>query len=139
METTFTLHPRLVADTALIADWPLCRVLLTNDKRFAWIVLVPRQTGLTELFDLDEASRTILMNEIARAATKLKSWAMAHGGCDKINIGIIGNIVPQLHIHVVARTKSDAAWPAPVWGSGQSLPYAVGEFSSLAAEFRDSL
>ena len=136
---SFELHPRLEADTNFALDWPLCRVLLMNDKRFPWIVLVPRRTGLTELFDLDEAARATLMSEIARAGTKLKSWAIAHGGCDKINIGIIGNVVPQLHIHVVARNKSDAAWPAPVWGSGQSLPYGAAVLTKLAAELRDFL
>jgi diadenosine tetraphosphate (Ap4A) HIT family hydrolase len=135
----FTLHPRLLADAAIIADWPLSSVLLMNDKRFPWIVLVPRREGLIELFDLDDSSRITLMSEIARAGSKLKSWAKNHGGCDKINIGIIGNLVPQLHIHVVARKKNDSAWPGTVWGSGQSLPYGTGDLSRLAAEFRDSL
>ncbi len=128
-----------MADAAFIADWPLSRVLLMNDKRFAWLVLVPRREGLVELFDLDEDSCATLMSEIARTGSKLKRWANEHGGCDKINVGIIGNLVPQLHIHVVARRQDDAAWPAPVWGKGQSLPYGDVELSRLVAELRDFL
>jgi diadenosine tetraphosphate (Ap4A) HIT family hydrolase len=135
----FMLHPRLMADTAVIADWPLSRVLLMNDKRFPWIVLVPRRPELTDLLDLEEPARAALMGEIGRVGSKLKSWAKEHGGCDKINVGVIGNLVPQLHVHVVARTRGDAAWPGTVWGSGQSLPYGAAELSKLVAEFRDLL
>src|SRR5215467_12550506 len=124
---TFTLHPKLLADTAQITDWPLSRVLLMNDSRFAWIVLVPRRAELNDVIDLDEGARAMLMREIGLAGTKLKAFAKDRGGCDKLNIGIIGNIVPQLHVHVVARKKGDAAWPGTVWGSGQSLPYDAAE------------
>ena len=114
----FVLHPRLMADTAVIVDWSLSRVLLMNDKRFPWIVLVPRRPNVVELFDLDETSRDELTTEIARAAERLKGWASAsHGGADKINVGMIGNLVPQLHVHVVARKKGDAVWPGTVWGA----------------------
>ena len=104
----FVLHPRLMADTAVIVDWSLSRVLLMNDKRFPWIVLVPRRPNVVEFFDLDETSRAQLTNEIARAGERLKGWARTHGGADKINVGMIGNLVPQLHVHVVARKKGDA-------------------------------
>jgi diadenosine tetraphosphate (Ap4A) HIT family hydrolase len=133
----FTLHPRLMAETALIADWPLSRVLLMNDRRFPWILLVPRRADLSEVFDLDEGARTALMGEIARVGARLKAWAKEHGGCDKINVGVVGNLVPQLHVHVVARRRGDAAWPAAVWGGGQSLPYGAAELSKLVAEVRD--
>jgi diadenosine tetraphosphate (Ap4A) HIT family hydrolase len=132
----FALHPRLSADTAAIADWPLSRVLLMNDKRFPWIVLVPRRADLFDITDLDEAARATLMGEVGRVAGKLKTWATDHGGCTRINVGVIGNIVPQLHIHVVARVKGDPAWPGVVWGAGQSVPYGAGELSKLVAEFR---
>src|SRR5215467_14494469 len=98
----FVLHPRLMADTTVVVDWTLSRVLLMNDKRFPWLVLVPRRPDLVELFDLDEAARAHLTSEISRAGEKLKVWAKSKGGGDKINIGMIGNQVPQLHIHVVA-------------------------------------
>ena len=132
----FALHPRLMADTAVIADWPLSRVLLMNDKRYPWIVLVPRRPDLFDIADLDDAARLTLMGEIGRVGVKLKAWAVDHGGCTRINVGIIGNIVPQLHIHVVARVKGDAAWPGVVWGAGQSVPYGAAELSHLVAEFR---
>jgi diadenosine tetraphosphate (Ap4A) HIT family hydrolase len=133
---SFVLHPRLMADTAAIVDWPLSRVLLMNDRRFPWIVLVPRRAGLAELPDLDAATQVVLMSEIGRAAALLRAWAKDHGGCDRINVGMIGNIVPQLHIHVVARRHDDAAWPGVVWGAGQSLPYGADELPGRIAEFQ---
>ena len=135
----FVLHPRLVADSAAIVDWSLSRVLLMNDKRFPWVVLVPRRPDLVELFDLDLASRTLLMNEIARAAERLKRWASAHGGADKINVGIIGNMVPQLHVHVVARRRDDCVWPGTVWGAGPAEHYGAAELMRVLGEMRDTL
>ena len=136
---TFTLHPRLAADTAVIVDWPLSRVLVMNDSRFVWIVLVPRRSDVSELFDLDDASRSILTNEIVRVAQRIKAWAYTRGACDKINIGMIGNLVPQLHVHVVARNRGDAAWPGTVWGVGKAIPYRAAELSRVVAELRDVL
>jgi diadenosine tetraphosphate (Ap4A) HIT family hydrolase len=133
---TFVLHLRLAADTVHIADWSLSRVQLMNDKRYPWIVLVPRRAEIIELFDLDEAARATLMSEIAYAGAKLKAWTKARGGCDKINVGMIGNIVPQLHVHIVARTKTDAVWPAPVWGKGEPIPYAAVELERIVASLR---
>jgi diadenosine tetraphosphate (Ap4A) HIT family hydrolase len=115
----FILHARLEADTAFVCDWPLCRVLLMNDARFPWLILVPRVGGVEEVFDLGSKARASLIEEIARAGTALKQWADAR----KINVGTLGNMVPQLHIHVVARTPGDAAWPDPVWGTGTPEPY----------------
>ena len=135
----FVLHPRLMADTAVIADWSLSRVLVMNDKRFAWIVLVPRRSDVSEIFDLDEASRAVLTSEIARVAERIKAWARIRGACDKVNIGMIGNLVPQLHVHVVARAKGDAAWPGTVWGVGQAVPYGAAELSRVVTELRDTL
>jgi diadenosine tetraphosphate (Ap4A) HIT family hydrolase len=116
---SFVLHPRLAADTAALAEWPLCSVLLMNDARFPWLVLVPRIANASELFDLAEAEQKQLAGELARAAHGLKEIT----GADKINIGALGNLVPQLHWHVVARTRSDSAWPGPVWSSGAAIPY----------------
>ena len=136
---TFSLHPKLLEDTAFVADWPLSRVLLLNDRRYPWIVLVPRQPALAELLDLPESARLVLMGEIGRAAAGLRRWAQAHGGCDRVNVGMIGNIVPQLHVHIVARRKDDAAWPGVVWGSGQSLPYDPAGRDARIEQFRDFL
>src|SRR5689334_19074559 len=106
----FFLHPKLAADTVFLADWSLSTVLLMNDGRFPWIILVPRRVGVNEIFDLPEIDRAVIMGEIVRAGENLKAWARLHRGCDKINIGGLGNIVSQLHIHVVARSEGDAAW-----------------------------
>ena len=135
----FVLHPRLMADTAGIADWSLSRVLLMNDKRFPWIVLVPRRPELGEFFDLDEPARGVLTGEIARVGERLKNWTKARGACDRINVGMIGNMVPQLHVHIVARVRGDSAWPGTVWGVGQAVHYGAAELSRIVGELRDIL
>ena len=113
---SFTLHPRLAADTSFIADWPLCRVLLMEDARYFWLVLVPRRDDVTEITDLFAQDRALLMEETARAGQIIKGDA-------KLNIGALGNLVPQLHLHVVARHPGDPAWPGPVWGHSPAQPY----------------
>lgn len=115
----FELDPRLAKDTVFVADWHLCRVLLMDDAQFPWLVLVPRRTGLVEIDDLDEVDSTRLMHEIQRAMKTLRGVVE----CDKINVGALGNIVCQLHVHVVARRKDDPAWPGPVWGHGPAHHY----------------
>src|SRR5215467_5024562 len=135
----FVLHPRLMADTTVVVDWKLSRVLLMNDKRFPWLILVPRRPDLSEIFDLDEAGRIQLMAEITRAGEKLKAWGRARGCGDKINVANIGNMVPQLHVHVVARGKGDPAWPGTVWNAGAAVPYGAAEISRVTAELRDFL
>jgi diadenosine tetraphosphate (Ap4A) HIT family hydrolase len=129
--TTFTLHPRLAADTVFVADWGLSRVLLMNDACYPWLILVPRVAGAVEIFDLFHTDRTTLMEEIARAAQALKSIS----GAQKINVGALGNLVPQLHVHVVARSAGDAAWPGPVWGQGSAVPYEESARVALIAKF----
>ncbi|HVP83146.1 MAG TPA: HIT family protein [Rhizomicrobium sp.] len=115
----FILHPRLEADTAFIADFALSRVLAMNDARYPWLILVPRREHLSEIHDLAAADRATLIEEIARAGDALKTFSKAA----KINVGALGNLVPQLHIHIVARHSGDAAWPGPVWGQGTPVPY----------------
>ncbi len=112
------LHPRLAADTELVCDWPLCRVLLMNDARYFWLILVPRRDGLTEITDLTPQERAILMEETARAGQIIKA-----AGAAKLNIAALGNQVPQLHMHVIGRAPGDPAWPNPVWGRGEAAPY----------------
>lgn len=118
-EARFELDPRLARDTVFVADWQLCRVLLMDDAQFPWLVLVPRRADAVELDDLDEHDRTRLMHEIQRAMKTLRAVA----DCDKLNVGALGNIVRQLHVHVVARRKDDPAWPGPVWGHGPAHHY----------------
>jgi len=131
----FTLHPRLAADTVFVEDWSLSRVLLMNDARYAWLVLVPRRAALVELHDLASADRAVLGEELARAGQGLKTLAAAA----KINTGALGNIVPQLHIHVVARSPDDPAWPGPVWGHSPAEPYSAADLEQRLARLRGRL
>jgi diadenosine tetraphosphate (Ap4A) HIT family hydrolase len=132
---TFQLDPRLAADTFPLGDLALCRVLLMNDSRFPWLILVPRRAGLSEIFDLAAPERAVLIEEAALAGERLK----ALDGADKINIGALGNMVPQLHIHVVARFAGDAAWPGPVWGAGQASPYPPATAARWVENLRRAL
>ena len=109
----FILHPKLAADTHLIGDLSLCRVLLMNNRHFPWLILVPRREGMRELFDLSELDYHTALEETRHVASQLHIMTCA----DKINIAALGNMVEQLHIHIVARFKDDAAWPQPVWNS----------------------
>ena len=129
---TWSLHPQLAQDTSNIGDLPLARVLLMNDANYPWLVLVPRRAHVVEIIDLDEEQQELLMREIALLAGVLKDVT----GCDKLNIAAIGNIVPQLHVHVVARRRDDAAWPRPVWGAAPARPYEPSEREALIAAVR---
>lgn len=115
----FSLHPQLERDTVLIGDLALSRVLLMNDANYPWLTLVPRRVGAVEIVDLPEDDRAGLMREIALVSTALKALT----ACEKLNIAAIGNLVPQLHVHIVARRQSDPAWPKPIWGAAPALAY----------------
>lgn len=128
--TDFILQPRLEKDTFFLVDWSLSRVLLMNDARFPWLVLVPRRGDIREWHELSAAELARLAEEISRASAVLKDIARAA----KMNVGALGNLVPQLHIHVVARNPGDAAWPGPVWGSGEAIPYGVQAREDLLRE-----
>jgi diadenosine tetraphosphate (Ap4A) HIT family hydrolase len=132
---SFALDPRLAADTIAIGDLTLSRLLLMDDARYLWLVLVPRHENLSELFHLEETDRAILMEEIAAVSRALTGFA----GVDKINVGALGNIVRQLHIHVVARSIGDAAWPGPVWGAGVAQRYEGQKGRELARDFKAAL
>src|SRR3979409_1964687 len=111
-ESAWSLHSQLTKDTIDIGDLPLCRVLVIKDANYPWLLLVPRREGAVEIIDLDEVEQAQLMTEVSRVARALTD--VSNG--DKPNIAGLGNIVPQLHVHVIARRKGDAAWPRPVWG-----------------------
>lgn len=115
----FFLDKRLAAVSVHALDLPLSRVLVMDDSRYPWLVLVPRRPHLTEMFELDPSDRVILTEELTVAASQLKILT----GCHKINVANLGNNVPQLHIHVIARNPGDVAWPGPVWGQGDAIPY----------------
>ncbi|MGD0191383.1 MAG: HIT family protein [Rhizomicrobium sp.] len=119
----------------LITDWTLSRVLLMNDARYPWLILVPRRLDAVEIHDLGASDRATLMEEISRASKALKSAT----GAAKINVGALGNLVPQLHVHIVARMIGDAVWPGPVWGRGEPQPYVREDRDKLLARLAPDL
>jgi diadenosine tetraphosphate (Ap4A) HIT family hydrolase len=135
MSTSPELDPRLQADTVLIGDLELSRVLLMNDARYPWLILVPRRAGLVELIDLTEEEAQVLMREIRL----LSSALVAVCPHDKLNIGALGNAVRQLHVHVLARKTGDEAGMGPVWGVGRALPYEADARDRLIAALRPAL
>lgn len=135
MNDTFKLHERLEADTYTIGDLEHCRVLLMNDSRYPWAILVPSYPDLVETFDLPPEIRLAVFEEANGFARAMKSIYSA----DKMNIATLGNMVPQLHIHVVARKKTDAGWPGPVWRSGPAVPYGPPEAERMIAGMKTLL
>jgi diadenosine tetraphosphate (Ap4A) HIT family hydrolase len=132
METRFELHPRLAADTLLIGDWPLGRVLLMNDRQYPWCILVPRRADVRESFALAAEDRAQLWAESLALGESL----MRHFRGDKLNVAALGNLVPQLHWHHIVRFAGDPAWPAPVWGKLPAQPYDAPEAERLLGELR---
>jgi len=129
------LDARLEHDTTGIGDMPLCRVLLIKDANYPWLLLVPRRTEATEITDLDMVEQAQLISEIAHASRTLTSLT----GCDKINVAALGNVVPQLHVHVIARSRGDAAWPRPVWNAAPPRAYDKDALDKLTASLRKQL
>ena len=113
----FTADPAFEAGSVFAADWPLCQVRLQDDARFPWVILIPRVVGATELEHLSAADRAVLMEETVQAGVLIRRLAEAAGRpIDKLNVGAIGNVTAQLHVHVVGRRRDDGLWPDPVWG-----------------------
>ncbi len=128
----WTLHPQLQKDTVDIGDLPLSRVLIIKDAHYPWLLLVPRREDVTEIIDLDEVAQAQLMAEIARVGRALKEVTK----CDKLNVAALGNVVPQLHVHIIARRTSDAAWPRPVWGVMPPLAHDPEELQLFISALR---
>ncbi len=128
----FTLDSRLQQDTLLIGDFPLCRLLLMNDVSYPWFILVPRREAVSELFQLDSADQQMLWLETTRLAETLKDTFVA----DKMNVATLGNVVSQLHMHVIVRRREDAAWPAPVWGKNPAKAYDAGQIAAVRERLR---
>jgi len=128
----WSLHTQLATDTISIGDLPLSRVLVINDANYPWLLLVPRRPGVAEVLDLDEVEQAQLMTELTRVARALR----AQTDCDKLNVAALGNVVPQLHVHVIARFRSDAAWPRPVWGLVPARPYEPAQLETFIAGLR---
>jgi diadenosine tetraphosphate (Ap4A) HIT family hydrolase len=131
-DSAWTLHPQLQQDTIDIGDLPLCKVLVIKDANYPWLMLVPRRPEKVEIIDLDEVEQAQLMAEVSRAARALKDITK----CDKLNIAALGNMVPQLHVHVIARRTGDAAWPRPVWGVVPPLAHDAAEVQHFISALR---
>ena len=130
--SAWSLHSTLEKDTINIGDLPLSRVLVIKDANYPWLLLVPRRANAIEIIDLDEVEQAQLMTEINRVARVLKEVTKP----DKMNIAALGNVVPQLHVHIIARRTSDAAWPRPVWGVVPPLAHDPQEIETIIAALR---
>ena len=135
MSDQFELDPRLAADTFLVGATSFSQVLLMNDARYPWLILVPRQGDITEPFELSEADQAQLWQESMRLGQAIK----AHFAADKINIAALGNQVAQLHVHHIVRFHVDAAWPGPVWGVGSAVAYEEAAAERLMEDLRSVL
>ena len=135
MTDGFALDARLAQDSLLLAQGPLSQLRLMDDLRFPWLVLVPRLPDAVEWLDLEPPRQRLLLEELNAAGSVLRRWSP----CDKLNIGALGNIVRQLHVHLVARREGDAAWPGPVWGAGAMQRAAPGETQARLAQLRPLL
>lgn len=128
----FDLDSRLASDTHVMGDFPLCRLLLMNDRQYPWFILVPRREEVSELFQLDSGDQQVLWQETTGLAEVLKDTFSA----DKMNVATLGNMVSQLHMHVIVRRKGDPAWPAAVWGRHPAVPYSPDEVTAIRQKLR---
>ena len=136
----FEIDPAFLATSEAVGDLALSQVRLHADARFPWLVLLPRVSGARELEDLADGERAVLLAAILRAGAAARAVAGALGRpAAKLNVAQLGNITPQLHVHVIARRPDDAAWPAPVWGFGVAEPYAPTARETALAAARASL
>lgn len=127
MTNIFELHPQLAKDSVWLADWPLCQLRLINDKNYPWFLLVPRRQGARDIIDLSAEDQLQLWQESSKLSLLLRSEFQP----DKLNVAALGNMVPQLHLHHIARFSADPAWPAPVWGKCMAVPYSEAELATI--------
>lgn len=136
----FQIDPAFVATSHKVADLPLCEVRLQDDARYPWLVLIPRQPGLREIEELDTAHRIQLMEEIVLTGSAVRAVGAVLGlTVDKLNIGALGNVTSQLHVHVIGRRKDDPAWPGPVWGHSPACAYSSEGLAAPIAAARAAL
>ena len=136
----FQLHPAFVATSEPVGDLGLCHVRIQADARWPWVVLIPRIGGAREFEDLSAPDRARVMEEVILAAAAVRAAGQALGrSVEKLNVGQLGNLTPQLHIHVVGRRADDAAWPGPVWGAGVAEAYDPAALSVAIAAVREAL
>ena len=137
MIASFRADPAFDAGSVIVLDWPLCQVRLQDDARFPWLILIPRREGLHELEDLTAADRATLMDEILKAGEAVRLLGEAAGRpVQKLNVGAIGNVTAQLHVHIVGRRHDDALWPDPVWGRGPATPYGASGLQAAISRLR---
>ncbi|SPU55326.1 HIT domain [Brevundimonas vesicularis] len=128
----FSVALAFEAGSVAAAEWPLCHVRLQDDARFPWLILIPRVEGAVELEDLSVEQQTMLMEETVRAGALVRRLCAV----EKLNVGAIGNVTAQLHVHVVGRRRDDGLWPDPVWGRGTVVPYTDDELAQLLGVIR---
>jgi len=133
--SAFELDGRIDKDSELVKKLDLCQLRLQNDSRWPWLVMVPERNGMSEIFDLSPSDQALLSVEANRVAAALKQVT----GATKINVGALGNIVRQLHVHVIARFEGDPNWPGPVWGFGQAVPYEQSQKQNLIKKLVEAL
>jgi len=131
----FDLNPRLEGDSYPVTDLGLCAVRLMKDANYPWVLMVPRKSDLIEIIDLDARDRGLLIEEIAAVSAALKQAT----DCEKLNVGALGNQVSQLHVHVIARFRDDAAWPGPIWGAVPPEPYEQDKADQLITALKSAL
>jgi len=131
----FSLDQRLSEDTTAVTRLGLCELRLMNDRRWPWLILIPQRPAVTEIHELSALDQTMLTFEAGMTAQALKSVT----GCEKINTGALGNVVRQLHLHLIARNPGDPGWPGPVWGFGSREPYGDSQRAAFADAIRNAL
>ncbi|MBD1401654.1 HIT domain-containing protein [Pelovirga terrestris] len=131
----FRLDERLQRDTFPVASLTLCELLLSNNAHYPWLILVPRREGITEIYQLEPADR----DQLWRESHQVSVWMANHFQFDKLNIGALGNVVSQLHLHHVGRRQNDPAWPGPVWGHGASIGYGSDQVEKIKRAFPGQL
>ena len=135
MMTAFSLDPRLEGDSVFVCDMPLCTVRVHKNATYPWLILIPRREAVREIFELNAQEQGMLMEEISRAGRLLKTLCNAH----KINVGALGNIVSELHVHIIARDTQDPAWPGPVWGAPHTKAYDENTLKTFIKNLQDGL
>ncbi len=126
------LHPQLAADCIVLGRFPLCHLLLMNDRNYPWFILVPDRADIREIYQLEATDR----NQLLAESCLLSEFLMNEFNGDKLNVAALGNMVPQLHLHHVVRYAADPAWPTPVWGKHPALPYSESALEEIKIKFR---
>ena len=137
LEAEFLADPAFESGSVAVVDWPLCQVRLQDDARFPWLILIPRQAGLTELDELEPSDLNMLMSEVLRAGDAVRAVGrMIDRPVEKLNIAALGNVTAQLHIHVIGRRSDDPVWPDPVWGRGSAERWSPQRLQTLIEALR---